>query len=95
MYTVGTTSDYAIGVENAPPFTHNNSYALLTDLTTNAGTITIQLGYYDGSTAAVISGLQLVTEATPTPEPSTFILFGIGLAGMAVYGWRRRKQAAA
>jgi len=33
--------------------------------------------------------------AQPIPEPSTFILFGIGLAGMAVYGWRRRKQAAA
>jgi len=32
---------------------------------------------------------------TPTPEPSTFILFGIGLAGMAVFGWRRRKPVAA
>jgi len=32
--------------------------------------------------------------ATPTPEPSTFILFGIGLAAIAVYEWRRRKQAA-
>jgi probable HAF family extracellular repeat protein len=32
---------------------------------------------------------------TPTPEPSTFILFGIGLAGMTVYGWRRWKRVAA
>ncbi len=26
-----------------------------------------------------------------TPEPGTFFLFGIGIIGMVVYGWRRRK----
>jgi PEP-CTERM motif len=36
-------------------------------------------------------------EADPlaTPEPSTFILFGLGLVAMAFYEWRRRKVAVA
>src|SRR5271169_1925373 len=28
-----------------------------------------------------------------TPEPSTITLFGIGIVGMAGFGWRRRKQS--
>jgi hypothetical protein len=78
MFTVGATSDYALGIENAPPFTHHDSYALLTDLTTNSGTLTIQLGYYNGSTAAVISGLQLASESSAVPEPSGFTLLIMG-----------------
>jgi hypothetical protein len=94
MYTVGAASDYAIGVENAPPFTHNNSYALLTNLPANAGAITIHLDYFDGSTAPVISGLQLVTEASVIPEPASLSLLSIGAAGLIGFGWRRRKMAA-
>jgi hypothetical protein len=30
-----------------------------------------------------------------SPEPATLTLLGIGIAGMAGYGWRRRKTAAA
>jgi len=30
-----------------------------------------------------------------TPEPATLTLFGIGIAGIVGYGWRRRKTAAA
>jgi PEP-CTERM motif len=29
-----------------------------------------------------------------TPEPASLALFGIGIAGLAGYGWRRRKMAA-
>ena len=29
----------------------------------------------------------------PTPEPASMILMAVGIAGMAGYGWRRRKQA--
>ncbi|MBI1927340.1 PEP-CTERM sorting domain-containing protein [Candidatus Poribacteria bacterium] len=33
----------------------------------------------------------LITQ--PIPEPSTFVLFGIGILGILGYSWRRRKQA--
>jgi uncharacterized membrane protein len=45
-------------------------------------------GHYTGIIATP-SGM------TPTPEPSSFILFSIGFVGMAVYGWRRGKRPAA
>ncbi|MBI1926222.1 PEP-CTERM sorting domain-containing protein [Candidatus Poribacteria bacterium] len=28
------------------------------------------------------------------PEPSTLLLFGVGIIGIAFYGWRRRKKVA-
>jgi hypothetical protein len=33
-------------------------------------------------------------EVTTVPEPSTVALLGIGIAGMAGYGWRRRRAVA-
>src|SRR5260370_941061 len=32
-------------------------------------------------------------EIAPVPEPATFALFAIGIAGMAGYAWRRRQLA--
>ena len=34
----------------------------------------------------------LGTEISEQPEPGTIILFGSGLFGLAVYGWRRKQQ---
>lgn len=33
-------------------------------------------------------------QTTAIPEPSTFVLFGIGMLGILGYSWRRRKKAA-
>jgi hypothetical protein len=41
------------------------------------------------------SSTGLNVQMSGTPEPATLTLLGIGIAGMAAYAWRRRKQVAA
>lgn len=43
--------------------------------------------------AALELAFTTTTPLTPTPEPSTWLLFGTGLMGCISYSWRRRKQA--
>ena len=47
------------------------------------------VGSYDDA-----SGVAHGFVATPTPEPSTFVLFAAGAIGLAGYAWRRRKNLA-
>jgi hypothetical protein len=94
LYTVGSTSDYAYGTfGDSAPFTQHTDYALLTGLTTSSGTLTIGLNYYGTGTAPVISALQLVSESTVTPVPSTLVMSSILLG--VVWSYKRLKQTAA
>ena len=49
----------------------------------NIGAMTEAFGYDDMTVAVNV-----------VPEPSTFLLLGTGILGLAFYGWRKRKQAA-
>lgn len=98
-YTSGGVSDYALGVQTNP-WVLNDNYALLSNLSSASGLLSFNVDRYgSNSGAAVIGGFQLVetafvpesTTSTPVPEPTTMLLFGTGLAGLATVGRRRRK----
>jgi PEP-CTERM motif len=56
-------------------------------------TLTITGTFSDNYAEAV--RLDATVSTGTTPEPASMTLLGVGIAGVAGYGWRRRKQAAA
>ena len=46
----------------------------------------------DLDTAAFIQGLGNAPPPIGTPEPSTWVMLGLGFAGMAWMGWRRHAR---
>jgi hypothetical protein len=61
-------------------------------INTTNGALTFVASYQNNG----LQGAQIDAAAlAPVPEPATITLLGIGMASMAVYGWRRRKAAPA
>jgi len=49
---------------------------------------------FDGVGSLSSNGSGFLVSFTPIPEPSTLVLFGIGVLGMLGIGWRRRRKQA-
>jgi hypothetical protein len=86
------------------PITVNPAITYVQDLYTANGGLNSPLvvptsseGYDSPASAAWFGGnLEFGSAgATPTPEPGTLTLLGIGIAGIAGYSWRRRNLAKA
>jgi hypothetical protein len=93
----GPTSD-PIPATLAPNATFTITFGYQPDAendTASPGVTVIQLivGWSDTNGGAVINqpgtGTITVQDVTAQPEPSSLVLFGIGIAAMAGYGWRR------
>ena len=75
-------------------FNDSAAKAIVTiDTTTGAGT---QVGTYSlPNVGEVIYAAAMAPQTgSPTPEPSSFLLFGMAVTGLGVARWRKRKQAA-
>jgi hypothetical protein len=51
------------------------------------------LGYYDLSTAKAGTALTFSADASVTPEPSSLLLLGTGLLGLAFFAFRKAKSS--
>ncbi len=79
--TVGTDS-----------YTYGYNYQTIS-VALSAGVHTIGFGVYNTGDEVVNTGL-FIDNVTLIPEPETYVLFGTGLAVVALTGWRRRHLAA-
>lgn len=68
----------------------NSPQSIIVDSLGTPYTITSELVIVVSGTGGSVN---TSTTVTPTPEPTSITLLGIGLVGMAGYGWRRRKAA--
>jgi PEP-CTERM motif len=88
------TGSLTTGLQTGFPITGSFNNSVDTTLTTLTSPFTLSHLYtvtMTGSGFVVALGGE--TSLTQTPEPATITLLGVGIAGMAGYGWRKRKQS--
>lgn len=56
----------------------------------NSNKVFIELSWLTGNVGDIVS----LDAVAAVPEPSTFILLGLGAVSFAAYAWRRKRQAA-
>ncbi|MBI1922834.1 PEP-CTERM sorting domain-containing protein [Candidatus Poribacteria bacterium] len=78
---------------SGPAFILQTGYRSFSITIPTSGTFMLGFGVLDVDDPLVRSGL-LVDNVRVIPEPSTLLLFAVGIIGTAFYGWRRRKRAA-
>ncbi|MCE9547902.1 MAG: PEP-CTERM sorting domain-containing protein [Planctomycetia bacterium] len=92
------TGSAPLNSDPSDPFAFTYSFGTLTTsfvALTSGDAITIKLDNLGPANVVWFDAVQLDAEAAPpagVPEPSTFVLSALGLAGLGLVGWRRRRS---
>jgi hypothetical protein len=86
--TITTGSFDSDASKNIGPLAANYSITQYVTITLGAGA---EINFSANTTLSQDATIETLGSA---PEPASMTLLGIGIAGLAGYGWRRRKQAA-
>lgn len=81
-------------VSSSSTFNSETGYQTTTFMLTQSGTFTLGFGVMDVDDEIVLSGLlidnvQLTSSASPIPEPSSLVVFGLAAFGLVYF--RRQK----
>ena len=85
---LGTPSTTLLGVWEGLSTTWNSGASTSVDLEIRNS------NFAAGGNDFAVDDIFLGTQSTVVPEPSSLLLFGIGILGVLGYGWRQRKKAA-